>query len=375
MLLLSVLTLSIFITKSWALNVTYVTNTNEMTPFWEKTYAVANAAGEDLGISMTFVEGSGHRIYQAKVIADIAKQAIKPDLLIFTGHPQNALTSFTLLEKAEIPFITLSNFKADNHLPVVKELGLPQQRFKYWLAEDYNIQRQGSTLLIETLIDQAQRTLAHSKKTNKELKVLALSGDFFTYSTQRSAALASYLARHKEAVLVQDIVAYWQESDAKEKFKALYKRHNGIDVVWSSSDVMAIGALKGAKELGLIPNKDIFIGGFDWDDEALELIKTEQLSASVGGHYYSIAWLLVKVFDHFNGQQPFTNKDHSLNDSFAVIEQRNLEQYQTLQDMGKVSDINFYCFSKTFSQKERYDFSFAHLLKQHTRSDPNSCNS
>jgi len=369
MLLLSAIALSIFTKQTWALNVTYVTNTNSSTPFWEKTFAVANAAAKDLGITMTFVQGTGHRIYQARIIANISQQEVKPDLLIFTGHPQNALASFTLLEAAKIPFITLSNFKDDQSLPVVKQLGSPQQRFKYWLAEDYNIQRQGSTLLIKTLLSRAKTTLSNTD----ELKVLALSGDFFSYSIQRSLALASYLEQSNEAVLVQDIIAYWQAEDAKAKFKALYKRHKGIEVVWSSSDVMAIGALAGAKELGLVPNKDIFIGGFDWDDSAIKSIRDKQLSASVGGHYYSIAWLLVKIYDHFNGLLPFNDPMHSVNDSFAVIDHKNLNEYDAINDMHKLSSVNFYCFSKTYTQNKHYDFSFTNLLKQHSTIKKFSC--
>jgi ABC-type sugar transport system substrate-binding protein len=368
-LLFIALLINIFSPQVMALDVTYVTNTNALTPYWKKTYAVAKAAAKDLDINITFVHGSGHRIYQKKIIAGITEQENTPDLVIFTAHPLSAFGSFTLLEQKKIPFITLSNFELDRHLESVRKLGKPQKKFSYWLAEHYDDQLQGSSLLINNLLNHAKSKLTDKKK----LKTLALSGDFFTFSIQRSLAVVNYIKNDPRAILVQDIVAYWQEDDAKNKFKTLYQRHQGIDVVWASSDIMAIGALKGAKELGLIPNQDIFIGGFDWDNSAIEYIKNKQLTASVGGHFYSIAWLLVKVYDHFNFQRPFDDYQQAIHPTFVIIDQINLATIQPLTELSKLDQINFYCFSKTHTRKAKYDFSFTNLLKQLSSKNKNKC--
>lgn len=369
MLLFIALLISIFTTKVMALNVTYVTNTNALTPYWQKTSAVATAAAKDLNINITFVKGSGHRIYQAQVIADIAAQEKSPDLLIFTGHPLSAFASFTLLESKKIPFITLSNFDLDNHLDTVKKLGKPQGKFSYWLAEHHDDEYQGSSLLINNLVTHAKEKI----QRKEQLNVLALTGDFFTYSAQRSIAVSDYIKKDNRAVLVQDIVAYWQEDDAKNKFKTLYQRHQGIDVVWASSDVMAIGALKGAKELGLIPNKDIFIGGFDWDSSAIKHIKNKQLTASVGGQFYSIAWLLVKVYDHFNFKKSFDSNKQFVHQVFAIMDENNVKQLEGIAELSELPKVNFYCFSKTYTQKPEYDFSFQQLVKQLKSPHSNKC--
>ena len=196
-------------------------------------------------------------------------------------------------------------------------------------------------------------------------------------SLKRSNGVAAQVKETNNAILVQDIIANWSAEDAKIKFKALYARHKGIDVVWASSDVMAIGALDGALdgaiELGLQPNKDIFIGGFDWSAEAISKIKEKQLSASAGGQFYNIAWLLVQVYDHLNNQAPFTAQSQRINDKYVIIEQSNLVLLEPLTNINILNNVNFYCFTKTYTHQQSYDFSMSNLLKQSNPLNKKKC--
>ena len=370
LLLLAIIANSIFPSKTFAIDVTYISQTRDLTPYWYNVYAVVQAAARDLDINLTIIEGQGHRIYQAEIIATLAVAAKKPDLLIFHAYKQNANDYFKLLEQAKIPFVTYSNFTDPNTLPAVKFLGQPQGKYKYWLSEHYVENSQGAALLIKSLINQAK---ASKLSSHKKLKVLALSGDLIMESLERSAGVAAQVKQEKNAILVQDIIANWSSDDAKNKFKALYARHNGIDVVWASSDIMALGALAGAIELGLRPNKDIFIGGFDWDAKAIAKIKQNQLSASAGGQFYNIAWLLVQVYDHFNNQSPFTSQNNKIGAQYAIIEQSNLAQFEQLTKMDILTSVNFYCFTKTFTRQTSYDFSMINLLRQSKVPDKQHC--
>lgn len=371
MLLLMVLSIiSVFSSKVLAVNVTYISQTRDVIPYWHNIYTVTKAAAKDLNITLSIVEGQGHHLYQAEVIEKIAANPVKPDLLIFHAYKQNAQDSFNLLEQAKIPFITYSNFSKNPALPLSKPVGAPQQAFKYWLSEHYVENSQGAALLAQSLINQARK----SKKPNDELKVLALSGDLIAESLERSAGVSAQVEREPNTILMQDIVANWSAKDAKDKFKALYARHRGIDVVWASSDIMAIGALAGALELGLEPNKNIFIGGFDWDKEAINKINSEQLSASAGGQFYNIAWLLVQVYDHFNNKVPFTSGTARVTDKYAIIDQDNLVEFEPVTNLNSLSSINFYCFTQTHTSKESYDFSVDALLKQINSKNTQDCN-
>jgi len=372
LLLIAITAISLFSTKSHSIDVTYISQTRDLTPYWSNTYAVAQAAAKDLNINLTIVEGQGHHLYQAEVLAKLVLDQKKPDLLIFHAYKQNAYKYFDSLEQAQISFITYSNFTDTHTLPAHKQLGRPQGKYKYWLSEHHVENAQGAALLVDSLIKQAKNKQVAS---SKELKVLALSGDLILQSLERSTGVAAQVSDIDNVLLVQDIIANWSAEDAKSKFKKLYVRHKGIDVVWASSDVMAIGALNGAIELGLEPNKDIFIGGFDWNMDAINKIKTKELSASAGGQFYHIAWLLVQVYDHFNNHSPFGagKKDNKINDTYAVIEQSNLAQFEPLTDINNLGDINFYCFTKTYTRQKNYDFTMLNLLHQSNRSNKHNC--
>ncbi|GAW94491.1 MULTISPECIES: ABC transporter substrate-binding protein [Colwellia] len=370
LLLLAITASSIFPGKAFAIDVTYISQTRVITPYWSNVYAVVQAAARDLNINLTIIEGQGHRIYQAEVIATLVGATKKPDLLIFHAYKQNAAQYFNLLEQAKIPFVTYSNFTDPKALPADRQLGHPQGKYKYWLSEHYVANFQGAALLVKSLINQAKTS---QPQRQKPLRVLALSGDLIMQSLERSAGIAAQIKLEDNVILVQDIVVNWSREEAKNKFKALFSRHNGIDLVWASSDVMALGALTGAIELGLRPNKDIFIGGFDWDAKAIAKIKQHQLSASAGGQFYNIAWLLVQVYDHFNNQAAFPSQNKQMAAQYTVIEQSNLAQFEQLTTMEILTSVNFYCFTKTYTRQTSYDFSMSNLLKQSSSPDKQHC--
>ena len=355
-----------FSAKSQALNVTYLSQTINVTPYWHKVYSITKMAAKSLGINLTILEGQGHRIYQMDLIAELSKVESKPDLLIFHAYPLTSLRTFNILEEAKISFVTISDFENETILPIDRQVGLPQMKFKYWLAEHAIDDSHGAFLLANNLIKQAEeKNINQQNLGNKhKLKMLAISGDFIHESIERSKGVLKSTNQNNNVVLVQNINANWEYESAKSKFKVLYSRHKGVDVVWASSDVMALGALKGAIELGLTPNKDIFIGGFDWDHEAIEKIKQRQLSASAGGQFYNIAWLLVRVYDHFNNQSSFSKSTAPVTTDYTIIDQNNLASYEKSIDVDKLNEIDFRCFSKTFTKNSSYDFSLEKLIKQ-----------
>ncbi len=371
-LLLPLLLFSCFVVQisqqAWAVKVTYIADTNQLTSYWQKVYDIANAAARDLDIELTLIEGQGHRILQAKIIEEIAKQTNKPDMLVFMGHQENARQTFALLEQAKIPFITLSNFEPSNENNQGNKVGLPQETFKYWLAEHYDDHAQGAYKLLDELIKQARKV-----QPEKPLKVLAIQGDFSSQARQKHQGIQQRLAKENQVILVQEIVSYWQYTTAKSHFKALYQRHKGVDIVLAASDTMAIAAMEGAKELGLTPNQDIFIGGFDWNTRAIRAIKHEQLAASAGGHMFSVAWLLVKIYDHFNHHAVFHSGKQKPSSQFDIINFKNLQAFEQLAYETDLDKINFYCFSKTYTQQAEYNFSVNALLTQLARTSNANC--
>ena len=87
-----------FSAKSQALNVTYLSQTIEVTPYWQKVYAITKTAAKSLDINLTILEGQGHRIYQTDFIDELSKKKDKPDLLLFHAYPLTSLRTFNTLE-------------------------------------------------------------------------------------------------------------------------------------------------------------------------------------------------------------------------------------------------------------------------------------
>jgi hypothetical protein len=67
-LVLAIFVCYIIPTRAFALDVTYISQTLNITPYWYKSYAVAKAAAKDLNINLTIIEGQGHHLLQAQVI-------------------------------------------------------------------------------------------------------------------------------------------------------------------------------------------------------------------------------------------------------------------------------------------------------------------
>lgn len=363
-----------FCLPSWAIKVTYISQTENISPYWQKVYAVTQAAAKSLDIELTIIEGQGHRIYQSEVISSLLKkESFQPELLIFHAYALTAYDTFRQLEAAQIPFVTVSSFAINNNVPDKNALGVPQQNFKYWLAEHAIDDKQGGAQLANSLINQAiQKKVTSNLDGESQLKLLALSGDLIHESLLRSEGVSESAELKSNVVLVQDISANWLYESAKQMFKALYVRHKGIDIVWASSDVMARGALQGAIELSLVPNQDIFIGGFDWDSDALALIEQEKINASAGGQFYNIAWLLVKVYDHFNNK-PFTLEQSEISSHYLVLDKDNLSHYKALVDTSRLAAVNFYCFTKVNTKEKDYKFSFEKVLTMMNSKDKLQC--
>ncbi|TPH12207.1 ABC transporter substrate-binding protein [Litorilituus lipolyticus] len=366
---LTLILLSITSYKVCAINVTYIADTNRYTPFWQNVHDIAHAAAQDLDINLTFIQGKGHRLLQDKIIEKIVNAENKPDLLIFMAHQRSAFKNFTLLEQAKIPFVTLSNFSYNDNSIHQEKIAYPQEEFKYWLGEHYDNHFQGAYLLMDYLISRSKQ----SKPKNTLIKALSINGDFASQSLEKSAGLTHKINSDEQTIIVQDIVAQWDYAKAKSHFKSLYQRHKGIDIVLAASDHMAVAAIEGAKELGLKPNKDIFIGGFDWERRAFREIKQEQLTASAGGHIFSAAWLLVKVYDHFHNKVVFHPGVQSPSTEFSLININNLNSMEEITYQNNFSHLNFYCFSRTFTQQKDYNFSINDLIVQLSKQSNHSC--
>ncbi len=339
--------------STFALEVVLLSPAKVDNQFWVQVNLIAHAAANDLGINLTIVHGNGHRLYQKEQLNKIITSLKRPDYIIFLPYDGTAHHSFNLLEQAKVPFLTLEKtlFRKQQ-----KQLGKPGQRFKYWLGEVFHDNKKAGELLAQTLIKASGARNARKSKLN----VVGISGDISGHSNRRNAGLMAALATNPHHSLAQIVSARWQRDITSQMIVSLLSRYPEIDIVWTSADIMALGVLDVIDKLDRKINENLFIGGFDWSNEALIAIKNDQYTASVGGHFMQAAWALVKLFDHHQGYAKLPSNEGSIAYQLQLIDKDNINDHLVLIENPNWDKIDFEEFSvsnNSSSKNEQFDFS------------------
>lgn len=344
---------------AYCIDVVFIDPTIDNSPFWKQVIDVAEPAAKNLNIQLKIYNSGGHRLYQKKTINQIINQKNKPDYLIFLPFDGTVVDTFTKLEQAKIPFITLER-------PIFSDvqelLGQPRGKYKFWLGEIYHDNKSAGQLLAKALISASKSTQPSSDISN----VIGITGGFSGQSNRRNAGLISELEQHtNDFYLAQIINAHWQRKLASDKFNGLLQRYNDIVIAWTAADIMALGVADIAKTRGKIINENLFIGGFDWAPEALQAIKNDEYTASVGGHFMQVAWALVKIYDHANGKPSFAINLNKPSYQLQLIDRNNIDNYQVLFNNPDWSKVDYRQFTLSDNTNlTRYQFDFSRILAQ-----------
>jgi ABC-type sugar transport system substrate-binding protein len=325
--------------------------------------AFAQDAADDLGIEFTVIYSDSHHIVQLKNINKLIQLQNKPDYVVFTPYRESIAQVFEVLEKAKIPFVTLERAYTKQE---VNTVGLPQEKYKYWLGEMFpDNMRAGEDLSIVLV-----NTLLKGKAKSTKYKAVVLSGDNYLSKLKRWRGLEKTITTFPQINLVQRIGANWHRDEAKNKYNFLLKKHSRIELVFASSDEMALGVVDAVQKSQLKVNEDIVIGGFDWIPEALHAINQGKLTASVGGHFLQGAWALVKIYDHHHGLDVFKKGDNGVYVEMLVADKSNIETYLPLAKKIDFTKINFAPFSLVHransSPEQGYQFSVRELMHTYT---------
>jgi len=322
-------------------------------PFWHQVEALTKKAAKDLDIELDVIYGNGNRFLQIQALKNYLSHNEIPDYIMLLNYPGGALTTFNLLSKYPVKIITLEQTISGKEK---QEIGLPRGKFKSWIAEIYHDNKNAAQLLASSLFKKA-------KDKGKPLVVAGISGHFGSESSIRNSGLLLASEEYK-ADLKQIVYAQWSRKNAYDKTFKLLKRYPDISVIWCASDEMALGAIKAVKKMGLIPSKDIFIGGFDWIQSAILSIKQNEMSASVGGHFMMGVWALITIYDKERGIDRF--KDQSVDKSLfdlELIENINISTYSALLDQSTLLEIDFKKLSLFHDQnKKEYSFKLLDTL-------------
>ena len=135
-----------------------------------------------------------------------------------------------------------------------------------------------------------------------------------------------------------------------------------------TSDNMAIGVIKAAKEKGWVPGKDFITGGIDLLPQNQHYLKNGLLDVSVGGHYADGAWALIAIYDYLKGYDFADFGQTQFKTKMAV---HSSNTFAKLGDLRKklssdyLKKIDFRRFSRAYNPAiKQYQFDIERLLAQ-----------
>ena len=321
------------------LTVTFIIPDKEGPMFWQLVKDVSASVSSDLGISFNYVHADSDRFAGEKVIKEILTYKDKPDFLIFRPFKGNAESTFNLLERNQLPFVTIERAFDGNEAELLKE---PQERYTYWLGQINYDNRHGGELLASALIE---RHLLQNPSRRAE--IIGIGGDFDSVSTERQKYLQQLIQYPEDSVIVNQVFPMnWNPLMVRARMNSIVNRYPKGNIYWSAGDQMSFEVIDYYK-INKLPLP--LVGGFDWLPESLERIAKGEMTASVGGHFLIVAQALIKLVDYANGidrmsQQTIYN--------YELITIENVKKYQYFLNQHGWKDIDYRLFSHSLSEQK-----------------------
>lgn len=328
-------------------------------PFFSEVVEVMQAAADDLNIELK-VDYSGRNMSMYA-----RKRGLK---LINTYKPDYFLTGFWPggakyhLQGAEVAGIQSFVFNA----PVITDedfsVTTPRRELPSWLGQMTPDNQKASYQLSDILIEEARKRKLQDDKGKVHL--VALNGEGEDISARhRMDGLKARINQHKDVILHEIVLAGWMKGTADRETERMLQAYPETSVIWAASDHMALGAAEAAERVGRKPGEDIIIGGFDWNEANLRDIKAGRITASIGGHIFEGALVLILLYDYHKGIDFTGELGVKFYSPMHAITAGNVDQYQALLGDVNWNSIDFTKFSKALNPAvKRYDFSLSTLL-------------
>ncbi|HEX9461938.1 MAG TPA: ABC transporter substrate-binding protein [Alphaproteobacteria bacterium] len=330
--------------------------------FWDLVDATMKAAAAELDIDLDIRRTGRSREKAIEFARQFISESPRVDYLIATNDVDAGAEIVKLADAAQLKLILLNNDLTMQNWP---EYGEPRTKYKSWLGSivpdhegaGYGI---GSAILTE----------AARLKTNRPLKVLAVTGDAVTPAgldrvrgLKRSIEVMTKLLGAGQVDLVDVRYLDWTAKTAEASVRDFAAKGPRIDALWAANDPMALGSLVALHENGYTPGRDVLVGGLNWSQDAVDKVLNGEMVVTHGGHFLLGAWAMVVLRDHHDGRD-FAEEDVRLQTPMGAID---LPVARRFPKIGSVdwSQVDFTRFSKTRNPAvKRYEFTPDAVLAQ-----------
>lgn len=319
------------------------------------------AVAEDLNIPLEVIYCDRNHITLIREGNKLLQRKVLPEYLLLINE-KNAAAG--LISKANSKGVKTFLFN-EGIVPEEQEsFGLPGSIYKNWFGQYLPDDFQAGYLLAKELIQQGFKN-----QLDDDQGVLHMAGIAGTFKTNSSSlrvqGLKKAVLENPQVILHQVVPGYYETEKATHITKGLLYRHPKINVIWTASDGMAVGAVHGIAQTGKTPGKEIITGGIDWASFAIEHVQKGLFSTSVGGHFMDGGWSLIILFDYHNN---FSLSSPTTKSSFSVLNKKNapsfIKFFQGNPDENSWRKIDFKRFSKAYSPSiSTYKFNLEAILE------------
>ncbi len=314
--------------------------------FWRESIRYASAAATDVGIELLTIKTGGDQVFTFKEVERLCNEGI--DGIIFNAADVDGEKLLQITEKYDVPtFLINVDIRGTDFYPRTK--------YRSWKGKMLPDDQQAGAILIEQLIRQA-RSLG-----GRELHVLAIegTGNDVDASVLRRRGLDGYLQYLPDVDSFVAVRADWDPEKAAKAFESHYRSNSKINVVWVANDNMALAVTKKISQMGIASR--IFVGGIDWNNEAMKAVGRGELAVSVGGHFLEAAWAVVLLHDYLKGKD-FANEGVSFVTRMSAVTKENYDQVESFF-RTMPGELDFRKISKVANPGLlRYNFDFLETI-------------
>lgn len=314
--------------------------------FWGQMTELMNEISQDLDIEFEVRYAAGNRFNTHDIAKYLLGSDNKPNYLIFM-YAQGV--GREILDLAESQGVFSIAINSDIPHGESKSVGLPGEKYKYWLSHLLPDDTRSSYTLSQYLITESL------KRGHNQANLVALFGDISSLvGEKRILGLNKAVAEEKRSILHRHVPAEWSGSDTAAKLAVLTERYKNTNIIWGGNANITVESAKYVQSLAKGKSQYV-VGGFDFSSQTADAIEAGHITAIMGGHFVEGAVALVSIYDHANGMDlgPIRKKMYS---ELDLIDKNNVHLYRALVDRNRWKDKDFKKMTRIHNKKLSGDY-------------------